>query len=107
MNTATEGYDRERVKIFIETYDKLHPSGPDSIPAAMLSAREEQRQVMLQGNVNQRTGVINKNEAGRRLSMVMPTNLYITLQQKFPTIFKADRKKFQRHFPVFFEGWKP
>ena len=106
MSVKQEGYSKLAVQQAIDIYDRLYPTGPDSSAWSILSYRNELRELELQGVANRRTGVINKSDAGRRMKMVMPSNLYTVLLKKFPTIFKADMKKFERDFPVFFRGWK-
>lgn len=107
MNSAPDAYNRLQVQQVIDLYAQANPEGENSIGASILSAKEEQRELMLEQKLSQRTGVIRKNEAGRRLSFVMPSDLYIVLKKKFPTIFAGDKKKFEKDFPIFFKGWKP
>ena len=98
-------YDANKVREAIELYERIHPTGPDSIAMAILDAKAEQIELTREHRVGKH-GIVMGNEAGRRLRYVMPSNLYIALRKKFPTIFTRDIKKFERDFPVFFKGWK-
>lgn len=98
-------YNTAMVRDVIQLYERMNPTGPDSIYECMREAKHEQEELERSGIANIRTGVMNKNEAGRRLAFTMPSALYIMLRKKFPTIFKADKKRFERDFPVFFKAW--
>lgn len=106
MGDIRTSYNKARVQQFVDWYEKLHPTGPDSIAWAILDAKRDQEQLILAGNVD-KNGVLMQSKSGRRQLFTMPTGLYVGLQKKFPTIFKADLKNFKRDFPVFFEAWKP
>lgn len=99
------GYDALKIRETIDIYERLHPSGPDSIAMAILDTKAEQLE-LAQSRIINIFGVVNNNEAGRRLKFAMPSNLYITLKKRFPTLFGADIKQFERDFPVFFKGWR-
>lgn len=105
MAEAQIAYSTVKVREAIDLYERLYPTGPDSIAWAILDAKAEQEE-LTRTRIVSKSGIINQNEAGRRLRYVMPSNLYIALKKKFPTIFKADIKRFERDFPVFFKGWK-
>jgi hypothetical protein len=107
MNIGREAYNRDKVQEIIDMYSRMYPSGPDSIGASILLAKEEQRELQMTHAVNNRTGVIKNSEVNRRLLFVIPQGLYMMLVKKFPAIFKSELKYFKRDFPVFFNGWKP
>lgn len=99
-------YDKLRVQEVIDWYDRLYPTGPDSIAWAIAAEKYDQEEMRRTGRVS-KSGIILENEAGRRLSFTMPSGLYLALKKKFPTIFTKDKKNFKRDFPVFFKAWLP
>ena len=98
-------YDAQKIKAVIQIYERANPTGPDSIAASILSYKSEHEEMTRTRQVS-KTGIIQQSDSGRRMKFVMPSNLYIILRKKFPTIFEADLKHFERDFPVFFKGWK-
>ena len=94
--------DKKWIADAIRHHDRRFPSGPDSIAMAVLSAKEEQRELQLMNDVS-KTGVIHNSDSGRRMSLTLPENLYIVLRKRYPTLFsdKANIKWFRRHFPMF------
>jgi hypothetical protein len=98
-------YSAVKVQEVITLYEQLYSTGPDSIAWCILDAKKEQDELYVDKRIS-KTGIVMGSETGRRLKYVMPSNLYIMLRKKFPTIFSKDVKKFERDFPVFFKGWR-
>lgn len=93
--------DKKRIAEIIRMYDQKYPDGEDSIAMCVVSAKQEQNELILERKVSSKTGVVNNNEAGRRLTVAVPSKLYWILTKQYPTLMNRDIKWFKRHFPLF------
>lgn len=93
--------DKKRIAEIIRIYDARYPTGEDSIALCVVSAKHEQRELALERKVSSKTGVVNENDAGRRLSIALPGKLYWILKKQYPTLLNKDIAWFKRNFPLF------
>ena len=93
--------DKKRIAEIIRLYDQKYPTGEDSIAMCVVSAQHEQRDLEFELKVSSKTGVVNGNEAGRRLSIALPGKLYWILKKQYPTLLNKDIGWFKKNFPLF------
>lgn len=93
--------DRQWIERAIQHHDRRFPTGVDSIAMSVLSAKQEQFELEMMHKIDKKTGVIKTSDAGRRMTVAMPENLYMVLIRRYPRLFKDDIKWFKRKFPMF------
>lgn len=100
-----QAYNKQKIQQIVDVYERMYPTGPDSIAWCMVEAKNEQRELMLERRIS-KSGIIMKSESGRRQLFTMPSGLYLMLRKADPEIFKTHLKYLKRDFPVFFKAWQ-
>lgn len=101
MLTTLHDGDKKIIQEIITMYDRLHPTGLDSIAASVVTAKHEQAQLELERKISSKTGIIKGSESNRRMTVSMPDHLYVMLIKKYPSLFKTEIKWFKHNFPMF------
>lgn len=104
FTSSVSDADKQVILNIIAHYDRQYPTGVDSIAAAVVSSQREIAELELVGKVSKKTGVINNNQSGRRVTVAIPQGLYIILMKQYPSLFKADLSWFKRNFKMFVVG---
>lgn len=92
--------DKLVIQRIIEAYDRVHPTGEDSIALCVLTAQQERDELRLLRKVS-KTGVVKSSDSGRRLSIVLPENLWGILRRRYPKLFTEDLQWFKKNFKMF------